>query len=219
MRPGWNLSSPLHVGTVTAEVRADLTSAHPPITILVNMFFWRRLSIWLLPALTIAACCRAERCESYGGVWRADIEGARETRSGKGGRDGDSFVAVAIEREWPVFDRAAVGVRVRPLFAYFQHKDSSMIYGTAIGVTARMYGRKHNRTGPFIETGCSALWHSHHFTENGSRVNLWSEIGAGYQFSSFPWYVTIKWHHMSNAGLRNDNAGVDGCTISAGCRF
>jgi hypothetical protein len=185
----------------------------------INMLSWKQVVIGCVSAFALAAAARAEQPESAGGAWRADLEAARETRSGKGDREGDSFVAGTVEYEWPLLDRAAVGLRVRPMFVYFQDRGSDTIYGAAAGVTVRMYGRKHSRTGPFIEIGSSALWHSRHFNENGARVNFWSEGGVGYQFSSSPWYVAFKWHHMSNASLRSDNAGIDGFTISGGYRF
>lgn len=180
------------------------------------MLSHRLMLIACLLTITAAAYGQAEE---HTGTWRAGIEISRESRSAKGDRDGDSFVAGSIEYEWPIFDRAAVGVLARPLFIYFQDEGSETIYGTSAGVTARMYGQKYTRSGPFLEVGCSALWHSRSFNENGARVNLWSEAGAGYQFASSPWYMALKWHHMSNAGLHGDNAGIDGFTISAGYRF
>lgn len=152
------------------------------------------------------------------GWWRLELQGVGVIHSKKTDREGDAFVTGNVEYEMPTaLDHLTVGVRAYPLFVYKAEDD--MIYGVAAGLTLRLYVDAEAREGMYAEAGVSVLWHSRHFSENSSRVNFLDELGVGYKFRESPWNVSVKYQHISNAGLGSENAGVNSFSLGVGYRF
>ena len=155
-------------------------------------------------------------------MWRMDLTAAMGYDSGSHTRQGDYYVTGSVEFGWAVLSRGVLGVRLYPLFLYYEEADSKgnshWIYGAGAGVVGRAYLRKDVRQGWFGELGIAPIWHSRYIERNSSRVNFLSEIGVGYQFRN-DWHMTLKWEHLSNANLKRLNSGVNSIALGVGYTF
>lgn len=153
------------------------------------------------------------------GRWRVEGQGFVTFDTSRTEHEGDLFFTGSVEYEMPVLSRGAVGVRFYPLFLLDPHTGSrETVFGTAAGVTGRVYQKAEVRKGWFAEAGVSALWHSRYFEGNGSRINFMSEFGVGYHFENDV-HLSGKYSHISNAGMKKDNAGVNGVGLAVGYSF
>lgn len=155
------------------------------------------------------------------GRLRIESQGWTGTRSGRRSRTDDYGVAVTIEKEFSLNQKLTVGLRVIPLFIVDESDnnggDGETIYGAGFGVSIRRYF-KEAEDGWFAEYYESIIGHSEKFRGNTGSLNFMSEIGFGYEFEN-DWYVTAKWRHLSNAGIANQNAGINGLGIGVGFSF
>ena len=155
--------------------------------------------------------------------WRLELQGVGGSYSGKVDRDGDYYSTSCVEYECPAFQRSTFGLRLYPLLVYHEdegeHGEGNTIYGTAFGITHRIYQQVENREGLFLELGSSVLWHSREFEGNSARLNFLSEVGIGYRIPESPWHGALKWSHISNAGMSRSNAAVNGIVFSIGYSF
>lgn len=153
------------------------------------------------------------------GRWRVETQGFAALHSGKTDREGDKFGTFSVEYEMPVSSHFTAGLRGYPVFVYEPHRDSDdTIFGVAAGLAGRYYFKEDIYRGWCAEGGGSVLWHSRYFRENGSRVNFMLEAGLGYQFER-DWHATFKFTHISNAGMNDDNAGVNALGLGLGYTF
>jgi len=181
-------------------------------------------TLWALPA--------AAALDIKDGAWRLEIRGARGLESGGEHRDDDIFAAAAVEYEFPLAGRATLGFRLLPIFVYEQGDgtnydrlrgylrgdDNDTVAGGGIGIAARVYARKREHRGFFFEVNTHALIHGGEFDGNDSNVNFLSGVGLGYQFR-FGMHTSVKWQHISNAGLGEVNDGSNILGVGIGFRF
>lgn len=161
---------------------------------------------------------QARPIEVEDGWWRLEIQGVAVIHSKKTDREGDFYGSGYVEYEMPTAaERLTFGLRAYPLFVYEAEQDT--IFGVAGGFSLRLYQNAENKDGFYAEAGSNVLWHSHHFTENSTRINFLSELGLGYKFPDNPWNISLKYQHISNASTGNDNAGVNGFSLGVGYRF
>ncbi len=162
---------------------------------------------------------RAGEIKFKEGRWRLEGQAMSSLYSRKTLREGDHFNTFSIEYEMPAWKRMTLGLRAYPAFYYMPHKSSDKeVFGAAFGVTSRCYQNAEELNGWFGEIGGSLLWHSNHFSENGSKVNFYLEAGAGYQFEN-DWHVALKYGHISNASTNSDNAGINALGLAVGYTF
>jgi len=166
---------------------------------------------------------RADNFHFEDARWRLEMQAGGGAYSGKVDRDDDYYFTGTIEYECPAFERSSFGLRLYPLFVYHEEEDEEgyahTIYGTAFGITHRIYQQAEDRSGFFAELGSSLLWHSRKFEGNSGRVNFLSEIGIGYKFPGSPWHGSLKWSHLSNGGTSRSNSGVNGVVFTIGYSF
>jgi hypothetical protein len=128
----------------------------------------------------------------------------------------DYFFLGSIEYEWPIHSYTTCSLRGTPVFLFNRHRgdgyDTTHIYGAGFGLAFRLYERK-EMTGLFAEIGSSALWHTEHLPNNDSKLNFISDVGIGYGFKNNI-SVSAKYFHISNAGLKDLNSGLDALGIS-----
>ncbi|MBI4556573.1 MAG: acyloxyacyl hydrolase [Candidatus Hydrogenedentes bacterium] len=179
-----------------------------------NLYAGCRFALGMVLFLALGSSAQAGSFQD--GRLRLEINGVGGIYSGKTDRSGDYYVGGSVEYEWAAFKKASLGLRFYPLFVYPEPKP---VYGVAGGVTARIYKNQEERNGLFAEVGSAVLWHSRYFKENNSRINFLSEIGVGYQFPKNDWHLALKYHHISNAGLASENAGINGVGLSVGYKF
>jgi hypothetical protein len=136
-------------------------------------------------------------------------------------REKDYFFLGSIDYEWPIHSNTTFALRGSPVFLFNRHRNdnygSSHIYGAAFGPALRLYEKK-DLTGLFAEIGTSALWQSDYLPGNGSKFNFISDVGIGYEFKNRV-SVSVKYFHISNAGLEELNAGFDALGVSLAYTF
>jgi hypothetical protein len=159
-----------------------------------------------------------DQCGFKEGRWRVEVSGALGYDSGKRDRQGDSVITGNIEYEWPVYARCTLGLRAYPLFVYNQDDSDPTVWGGGVGVVGRIYQKKDERRGFFVEGGVAVLGHDEHIRGNSSSINFLPEAGVGYQFKN-DWHVTLQVQHISNAHLASDNAGANSVGLAVGFSF
>lgn len=74
----------------------------------------------------------------------------------------------------------------------------------------------------FINGGAGALFTSQHAHEISTQVNFIPQLGGGFQcYLANNFFLTIEWRyrHMSNAGIKTPNGGIDNNLFLAGISF
>jgi len=75
---------------------------------------------------------------------------------------------------------------------------------------------------PYAEFGCHVIYNDFRVPGQGLRVNFCPQGGLGAEFtigSGPTFYATIKLEHMSNGGLRPQNAGINSVVLTVGRLF
>ncbi len=75
---------------------------------------------------------------------------------------------------------------------------------------------------PYIEGGVGGIFTQWRVEGQGSRVNFNPQIGVGTEFSlgpGPPFLAALRLHHISNAGLADDNRGVNSVVFVLGRFF
>lgn len=75
---------------------------------------------------------------------------------------------------------------------------------------------------PFVEGGIGGIYTDWRVEGQGSRINFNPQLGFGVEFSAGkgpPFFVTGRLHHVSNAGLADDNRGVNSIVLLLGTFF
>jgi hypothetical protein len=176
----------------------------------------------ILFVFVVAATAGAADLNFDQGHWQIELAGYAGAYSGKTDRTEDGYVSGTIDYEFPAFEKVSLSLRLRPLFAYYQddneEDNSDVIWGTGLGLAARIYQHQETMTGWYGELGAGILWHSRYFKENTSRLNFTPEAAIGYQFTN-DWSLSLRAQHFSNAGTASKNAGVNALGIAVGYRF
>ena len=170
-------------------------------------------------ALALAPAAFAGGVNWADGQWR--VEGGVVAAFDDAGADrsNDVYAKLSFEYEASTDYRVTMGVRLYPMFLYLQDEPRETIYGAGGGLVFRLYQREQTRDGFYVEAGSSLLVHANRFEGNGSNVNFLSEAGIGYKVPHRPMHVALKVEHISNAGLKSDNAGVNGVSLSLRLTF
>ena len=75
---------------------------------------------------------------------------------------------------------------------------------------------------PYLEGGIGGIYTEWKVEGQGSHLNFNPQMGIGTEFfvgSGPPFYTAIRLHHISNAGLRDDNRGVNSIVLVLGRFF
>ena len=192
---------------------------------------------WIaLPALLAAFLWSPSAMADPGfqdGHWRTEIAVGTGIDSGRD-RDGDVLVIGSVEYEFPVTPHVALGLRLLPLVAYAQDDhndddwyeeifddwdyDGDTVWGAGFGFATRIYQVAEDQRGIFLELEANALFHANEFNGNGSNINFLTGAGLGYKFKK-NFHVTARIEHISNAGLDDDNSGVNAVSLAFGYTF
>jgi hypothetical protein len=161
-----------------------------------------------------------EISEGFGeGNWRTEVTVATGFHSGRRSRSGDMLYMGNIEYEFPIYARATLGLKAYPLFAYDQSDDDlDTLAGAGLGLGARYYFGEDERTDWFGEVTAAALGHSGNINGNSSNFNFMIGAGLGYEFQN-DWHVTAQFHHISNSGIGENNAGANTIGLAVGYKF
>lgn len=156
-----------------------------------------------------------------GGEWRLELSTMAGFSSGSTKRAGDVLITGSAAYEWTAVPHLRLQLRAMPLFAYYEaaddDDDADTLFGAGAGLGARLFLRD-SHEGWYAEAAITAVWHAGRFEGDSSGLDFLSEVGVGYQFRN-DWHVTMKYGHLSNAGLGEDNAGVNAVGIGFGRSF
>lgn len=174
-----------------------------------------------LLALAMVALCivPSMRAEAGRGRLRVEADVANTIDTDAKSYDGDLYGTVCLEYEWPLFARVGLGIQGYPLFAYRADIDHDTIYGLAAGLALRVYQHKGSLSGLYAEAGTAALVTNKRFAASDSDLNFLSQLGVGYQFKMVGLNLSLKYQHLSNAGISDYNPGVDAVAVGVGYRF
>ena len=79
-----------------------------------------------------------------------------------------------------------------------------------------------SRITPYIEGGLGAIHTTQNTHEQGTQYNFLSQVGAGLQFflnDSFALKGGYRFRHMSNAGIDDDNSGINHHFVLVGLSY
>ncbi len=75
---------------------------------------------------------------------------------------------------------------------------------------------------PYVEGGIGGIFTQWRVDGQGSKINFNPQLGIGTEFSlgsGPPFLAALRLHHISNAGLSDDNRGVNSIVLVLGCFF
>ncbi|NLO33999.1 MAG: acyloxyacyl hydrolase [Candidatus Hydrogenedentes bacterium] len=151
------------------------------------------------------------------GRWQLELSGGPGISTGSRDRGGDVLLKGSLEYEIPTLPRLTVGLRMLPVFVYWQDVGST-VYGGGAGLGLRLYAKPSVYRGLFAEANVHALAHKNQIKGNGSNINFLTGVGVGYRFSK-NWHTVIRYEHISNAGLDSHNSGADCIILGFGYTF
>ncbi|HPO13808.1 MAG TPA: acyloxyacyl hydrolase [Candidatus Hydrogenedentes bacterium] len=173
-----------------------------------------------------AKACEKEPVKGSSRVFKLDDAAWQLSITGSGGlptssehadRGGDGMLTGTVDYEIPVMAYGSIGPRIMPLFLYFQsHGD--VVWGMGGGLMSRVYTVKNEQRGFFIEGEALVLGHINKFHDDTSYVDFITGGGVGYKCKA-NWHALVKFEHISNAGMGEDNAGVNTLGLSVGYTF
>lgn len=153
------------------------------------------------------------------GWWQAELATGFGLHSGRRSRSGDILVVGAVDYEIPASPRATLSLRAMPLFGYAQaERGEDSLWGAGFGLAGRFYQVKDEYRGWFAEVQAGVLGHDGNIDGNTASINFLTGAGVGYQFKN-DWHTTLKFQHLSNAGLGESNAGANSIGLAVGFRF
>ncbi len=75
------------------------------------------------------------------------------------------------------------------------------------------------RLRPYLEAGIGVAYTDFQVEGQGSRVNFNPTLGAGLEFplqNASSLFVSVRLHHLSNAGLKDENRGINSAVLAVG---
>ena len=187
----------------------------------------KKLTLWLALFSCAVGMCGAASAEMNfaEGKWRLELSGLTGIHSGSADRGGDWTTTGAVEYEFPATSRVTLGLRVLPLFLYDsdgddeKHGDNSdTVWGGGVGLAGRVYTKAEEYRGFFAEGTANALGHDGKIEGNSANLNFLLSVGAGYQWKC-GLNAAVRYEHISNAGLGQENAGANSVGLALGYRF
>jgi len=153
------------------------------------------------------------------GKWQLELSGNVGIDSGSSDRSGDYMLRTMLEYEVPFSSHLTLGLRALPLFVYEQdgHCEET-VWGAGAGLGLRLYSVADEYRGWFAEAGAHVLGHKHQITDNDSNINFLTGIGVGYKCKA-GWHSVLRFEHISNANLGEDNSGTNMVSLGIGYTF
>jgi opacity protein-like surface antigen len=104
---------------------------------------------------------------------------------------------------------------IEPWLAYVnddhgKHKTDSFEIGVSPLFARLVYGERPLR--PFLEVGEGAVYTDLRKQDLGTRLQFTSQLGGGFEYeirSGMALGLQVRFRHMSNAGMSNNNPGVN----------
>jgi lipid A 3-O-deacylase len=149
----------------------------------------------------------------WGQGWLYGVPGWGKTRSDI------SFVAVHPRMGWFVTDRLEIYGEATLLL--YQRPAAAISAGVG-GLAGRLYWATDRTWMPYLTSGAGLLWTSLQVREIDRVFNFQIFYGAGVRQvkrRGAGLMIELRNHHISNAGTRGDNLGVNALTVLAGVEW
>jgi lipid A 3-O-deacylase len=189
----------------------------------------RRWSYWYVAFIVLLALGGARRCFAQEGpetdgneieIWTAGGHGTNGVAQHTG------VLSVGFRYGWVITaphgpgllrGRFEYAVDAVPVFLVFQRTDTA--YGAAVNPFALIWNLDtQGRVLPYIELGGGVLFTSTQVPEGTSRVNFTTAgaVGAHILTKKVTWSADIRFEHISNAGLKPLNPGINTAQLRLG---
>jgi hypothetical protein len=149
----------------------------------------------------------------WGDAWRFGIPGWGKTRSDA------EFVAFHPAMGWFVLDRAELFGEAT-LFLYY--RPTADVTAGLAGIGGRYHFRDRGRVLPFVSGGAGFVWTSLDVPEIDRIFNGQVFYGAGVRLRrerNPGWLIEVRNHHISNAGTKGENLGLNAVVILVGVEW
>ena len=180
-----------------------------------------RYAALVLCLLATAAAAQADTGGGTGfaeGRWRLQLSGMHGADSGdRIDRTGDRLFTANAEYEFPITRRQTLALRIYPAL-FYDAADSDNVWGAGGGLSWKIYSKAGEQRGVFAEAATAAIFHDETFAGNGGHIDFLSGLGIGYHFAN-DWHLSVKWEHISNAGLEEPNQGINLVGLAVGVTF
>jgi len=178
----------------------------------------RRLALGIATTLILAGVSAPAAAELRfkEGMWRVEVTGGAGLHSGTEDRTGDRQLTATVEYEIPTFEHVTLGLRLLPALLYDQDEGDT-VFGAGVGMSTRLYLKKDYR-GLYAEAEGHMFGNIGDIEANSSNINFLIGFGVGYAFKN-NWHTVLKYEHISNASIGDENAGANTIGIGIGYRF
>ncbi|MBN1592163.1 MAG: acyloxyacyl hydrolase [Candidatus Coatesbacteria bacterium] len=133
-----------------------------------------------------------------------------------------AFAQVRPDRIWPEFPLKPLRFKVGCRAGITVHPNRRALVSGGLILLYYLgdFGPCHVR--PYVEGGCHVIYTDFQVDDQGLRVNFNPQLALGVQFdvaSEQSYFITFGLHHISNARMDTDNAGINSMAISIGRLF
>lgn len=151
-----------------------------------------------------------------GGGWSYDPEDAEDFVLVTG------FALYDYEDVWGHAAPAPLRFKVEAMLG--STMESSPKLTVSVGGLALYYldGLKNSLLRPYVEAGVGVIYTEHRVRGQGTRLNFNPQAGIGFEFSGVAdsrMWMSLRLHHLSNAGLHKENRGVNSVVLLSGWYF
>ncbi|HOV34183.1 MAG TPA: acyloxyacyl hydrolase [Candidatus Hydrogenedens sp.] len=171
----------------------------------------------------IIFCCQVlfsdETCKEETNKLKLRLEFGSSMRIGHDSDETDGVLLSSIfDIGKDLSQRTNLSLRLMPFFAYIQESNIEDVAGLGIGGAFKFFFSRNQERGFFTEIHEILCLHEHKFEGNSSNLNFFSGIGLGYKFCP-NWDMVLRFGHISNANLKDDNQETNILGINVGYTF
>lgn len=142
------------------------------------------------------------------GGWGIDVKG-----------DSNNEIAFGATWEYFIVDDFAFAPELK-LWGFFQEGGDA--FGASLDLLFAWHFIQNDTWSIYADGGVGILGTTRNVPINGSEFNFTPQAGIGATFdigNNNRWIVGVRWHHISNAGLYEDNPGRDSIYLYTGINF
>lgn len=160
-----------------------------------------------------------ETCEAKNCNLKLRLEMGSSFRIAHDSNDADGvLISSTVDIGKELSPRTTLSLRLLPVFGYIQEGNIEDIIGFGAGGALRIYFKKNQEKGFFTELHEVVCLNENKFEGNDSNINFYSAIGIGYQFCP-NWDMLLRFGHISNANIKDDNEGTNLLGFGVGYTF
>jgi len=145
---------------------------------------------------------------------------ARWSITGRWGIDvkdtGNNEYGLGLGLQWFLVDDFAFAPEVN-LWGFSQEGENAI--GGSLDLMFQWHILKGGSWSVYGDFGCGMLGTNHNVPSGGSQFNFTPQAGFGVTFdvgADRRWIIGVRWHHISNASLYQDNPGRDSVLVYTG---